>query len=80
MFRFTQEPSSGNKRQYIAKITNMVRWCLSIRMWSLLWLHILACCVCVYTHAQQARICSHNTDHIRMDKHHRTIFVILAMY
>jgi rRNA processing protein Krr1/Pno1 len=24
MFRFTQEPSSGSKRQYLAKITNMV--------------------------------------------------------
>ena len=31
MFRFTQEPSSGSKRQYLAKITDMVRRCLSIR-------------------------------------------------
>ena len=37
MFRFTQEPSSGSKCQYLAKITDMVRRCLSIRTWSVLW-------------------------------------------
>jgi len=31
MFRFTQEPSSGSKCQYLAKITDMFRRCLSIR-------------------------------------------------
>jgi len=47
MFRLTQEPSSESKRQYLAKITNMVRWCLSIRMWSALWRRIRTCCACV---------------------------------
>jgi len=56
MFRFTQEPSSGSKRQNIAKITDMVRRCLSVRMWSVLWRHIGACCVCV--HAQHVARCT----------------------
>ena len=85
MFRFTQEPSSVSKCQYLAKITDMVRRCLSIRMWSVLpcrkGLSLTVPSYTVhYTHAQQARICRHNTDHIRMDKHRRTIFVILARY
>jgi len=40
MFRLTQQPSSGSKPQYLAKITNMVRRCLSIRMWSVLRRHM----------------------------------------
>ena len=33
---------------------------------------------CTYT--QQARICRHNNDHVRTDKHRRTTYVILARY
>ena len=40
MFRFTQEPSSGSKCQYLAKITNMVLRGLSIRTGSVLWRHM----------------------------------------
>ena len=42
MFRFTQEPSSVSQSQCLANITDMVRRCLSIRTWSVLWRHIRA--------------------------------------
>jgi len=29
---------------------------------------------------QEARICRHNTDNVLMDKHLRTVLVILARY
>ena len=51
MFRFTQEPSSGSKCQYLAKIIDM--GCLSIRTWSVLWRHIRACCACVQCTVQE---------------------------
>jgi len=47
MFRFTPKTSSGSKLQYLSKIANMVRRCLSVRMWSVSWRHIGACCACV---------------------------------
>jgi len=33
-----------------------------------------------YTQAQRVRICCHNTDHVHVNGHDRTIFVILAKY
>ena len=47
MFRFTQEPSSGNQCQCLAKITGMVPLCMSIWALSVLWRHIPICCACV---------------------------------
>jgi len=40
MFRFTQEPPSGNQSHCLAKITGMVPLCLSIWTLSVLWWHI----------------------------------------
>jgi len=40
MFRFTQEPSSGNQNQCLAKITGMVPLYLSIWTLSVLWWHM----------------------------------------
>jgi len=56
MFRFTQEPSSEIKRQYLAKIKNKVRLCLSIRMCSVLWQHIRTCCACAYYTVQEGTL------------------------
>jgi len=47
MFRFTQEPSSGNQSQCLAKIAVMVPLCLSIWTLSVLWRLIPTCCACV---------------------------------
>jgi hypothetical protein len=46
MFRFTQEPSSGSRDQYSAKITNLVQLYVWVQT-SLLWLHIVTCCECL---------------------------------
>jgi len=32
------------------------------------------------THAQRARLCCHNTDHVHVNGHDRTILVILAKH
>jgi len=48
MFRFTQDPSSGSYNQCLAKITLLVQLCVSVQTLSVLWRHILTCCVCVY--------------------------------
>jgi len=40
MFRFTQEPSSWSKCQYLAKIADMVRRCWYTRTWSVWWRHM----------------------------------------
>ena len=41
MFRITEDPSSGNLVQYLAKITRMVLSCPVTWTWSVLWQHIL---------------------------------------
>jgi len=47
MFRITEDPSSGNLVQCLAKITRMVLSCPLTWMWSVLWQHIVTRCVCV---------------------------------
>ena len=39
MFRFTQEPSPGSCNQCLAKITSLVRLCMSVQTSSVLWRH-----------------------------------------
>jgi len=90
MFRITQNPSSGSLVQYLAKITRMVLWCPLTWTWSVLWQHIQtrsACVIhCIRRHCTAvpsclpSRICCHNTDHVHVNGHHRTILVILAKY
>jgi len=64
MFRITVDPSSGSLVQYLAKITKMVLSCPLTWTWSVLW----------------QQICCHNTDHVHVNGHDRTIRVILAKY
>ena len=33
-----------------------------------------------YTHAHRVRLCCHNTDYVHVNRHDRTIFIILAKY
>jgi hypothetical protein len=47
MFRFTMKPSSGNHRQYLAKITHSVQYeYMEVVQTSVLWLHSTICEVC----------------------------------
>jgi len=61
MFRITEDPSSGSLVQRLAKITIMVL------PWPFTWTRC----------AQRVRICCHNTDHVHVNGHDRTIMVIL---
>ena len=72
MFRITEDPPSGSLIKCLAKITKIVLSCLLTRTWSVLWQHIVR--------AQRVRICSRNTDHVCVNGHDRTIFVILAKH
>ena len=73
MFRITEDPSSGNLVQCLAK---------NYKNGSIVSVGtvILSRCACVYTHAQGVRICCHNTDHVHVNGHGRTITVILAKH
>jgi len=64
MFRFTQEQSSGSYNQCLAKITSLVRLCVSVQTLSVVW----------------RGICSHTTDSVCTDTHCRTRLVILAKH
>ena len=48
MFRFTQEPSSRNYNQCLAKITSLVQKCVSVQTLSVLWRYIVTWCACVW--------------------------------
>ena len=64
MFRITEDPSSESLVQYLAKITKKKEK----------WLYR------VHVHTHRVTICCHNTDHVHVNGHDRTIFVILAKY
>jgi len=51
MSRFTQEPLSGSHNQCLAKITSLVRLCVSVQTVSVLWRHT----------------CRRNTDNVSSD-------------
>ena len=79
MFLITKDPSSGSLVQCLDKITRTLLSCPLTWTWSVLWQHVPSYTV-NYTHAQRVRLCCHNTDHIHVNGHDRTITVILARY
>jgi len=75
MFRITEDPSSGSLVQCLAKITRIIlswplTWTWSVRVYSSL----------NYTRAQRVKICCHNTDHVHVNRHDRTILIILTKH
>ena len=72
MFCITEDPSSGSLIKCLAKITRMVLSCPLTWTWSVLWQHIVTRCA--------PTLCCHNTDHIHVNGHDRTILVILAKH
>jgi len=59
MFRFTQEPSSGNYNQCLAKITSLVQLCVLVQTLSVLRRHIVTWCACVWFTVQRHSTCLH---------------------
>ena len=88
MFRITQDPSSGSLVQCLAKnykYDSIVS--VDMDVVGVMAAYSDPLCVCVvhcigrnYTHAQRVTICCHNTDHVHVNGHDRTIFVILAKH
>jgi len=80
MFRVTEDPSSGNFVQCLAKNykngSNM--WVTWYHMTNLAFRKALPSYTVNYTHAQPVRICCHNTDIIHVNGHDRTILVIFS--
>jgi len=94
MFWITEDPSSGNLVQCLAKSYNNDS-IVSVDMDKVgvmaAYSDLLCMCVCVqftvyevlsytvnYTHAQQVRICCHNTDLVHVNGNDRTILVIFS--
>jgi len=80
MFRISDDPSSGSLVDYLAKIKRMVLWCsLYRKALPIQWTRHTHTHTHTHAHTQRVRICCHNTDHVHVNGHDRTILVILAL-
>jgi len=72
MFRITEDPSSGNLVQCLAKnykYGSIVSVDMDV-------VGVIA--AHTHTHTQRVTICCHNTDHVHVNGHDRIILVILS--
>ena len=72
MFRITEDPSSGSLVQCLAKN------CKNDSIVSVDMDKAVPSYTVNYTHAQRVRIWCHNTDHVHVNGHDRTILVIFS--
>jgi len=62
---------------------HIVTRCVCVCVVHFIWRHsrkTVPPCTVNYTHAHRVRFCCHNTDHVHVNGHDRTIFVISAKY
>jgi len=74
MFRITEDPSSGNLVQCLAKNYKNDS-IVSVDMDKI---GVMVSNTVNYTHAQRVRICCHNTDLVHVNGHDRIVLVIFS--
>jgi hypothetical protein len=89
MFHITEDPSSASLVQCLDKnykndsivSVDMDKFGVMAAYCDPLCVYVVHCVpsyTANYTHAQRVRICCHNTDHVHVNGHDRTILVIFS--